>query len=352
MTAHPQAEQRSSRRFQPGFFGRAVRLTVTLAAAVPLLAGLLSAWLAPRYWVADLVTHFTVQVAAWSLLCAGLLALMGARWRALAMLAGIVWLAHPVAAYLRHPFSPDAEGPRSDETAPSSEIVENKTYRFVTYNVLMSNDRYQDIADYLAEHHPDFILFVEVDQTWADEMDFELQSHYKHRFARPRPDQLGLAFYSKYSWSEARSLPDLGFPAIEVKLELPEGPLHVIGHHPMAPTRSAWFHRRNAYYRKLANYIVENPPGAPFILAGDFNTTPWSPVFRNLLRRTGLRDTAKARGIQPTWYAFPSLVAGLPIDHILASNRIRVVERRIGPEIGSDHRPVILDFRIARKPQT
>ena len=48
--------------------------------------------------------------------------------------------------------------------------------------------------------------------------------------------------------------------------------------------------------------------------------------------------------------SFPSDMAVLriPVDHLLASCSIGVRERRIGPQVGSDHLPVIVDLTIPR----
>ena len=65
--------------------------------------------------------------------------------------------------------------------------------------------------------------------------------------------------------------------------------------------------------------------------------------FRLLLRRTGLRDSARGRGVQPTWPAGSPLLA-IPLDHCLHSPDIAILQRRIGGDVGSDHYPVIVDF--------
>ena len=81
---------------------------------------------------------------------------------------------------------------------------------------------------------------------------------------------------------------------------------------------------------------------SPSLLLGDLNTTPWSPYFRKLLRAGELRDSARWKGWNPTWNPGISWLQ-LPIDHCLVSDEIGVAERRVGPEIGSDHRGVVVD---------
>jgi endonuclease/exonuclease/phosphatase (EEP) superfamily protein YafD len=82
-------------------------------------------------------------------------------------------------------------------------------------------------------------------------------------------------------------------------------------------------------------------------MVGDFNLTPWSPVFDAVLSAGQLNDTGMGFGVRPTWYVFPTWAGGLKIDHILSSQNIAAVNYRVGPDVGSDHRAVILDFRIS-----
>jgi len=86
------------------------------------------------------------------------------------------------------------------------------------------------------------------------------------------------------------------------------------------------------------------------LLIGDFNATPYSSVFRDMLATSGLADTTSAPAEKPerprpTWLSvWPGV--GLPIDNALISPGIRVVERRLGPNIQSDHRPLVLHLRL------
>jgi endonuclease/exonuclease/phosphatase (EEP) superfamily protein YafD len=78
---------------------------------------------------------------------------------------------------------------------------------------------------------------------------------------------------------------------------------------------------------------------------GDLNVTPWNHRFRRLMQRSGLMDSSRGRGFQPTWPQDHPLLR-IPIDHVLHSPDILVVNRRIGREVNSDHSPVIVDFMV------
>jgi endonuclease/exonuclease/phosphatase (EEP) superfamily protein YafD len=90
----------------------------------------------------------------------------------------------------------------------------------------------------------------------------------------------------------------------------------------------------------------------PAILVGDLNCGLWSPAFRHLVD-AGLHDSEQGFGPQPSWPArngrvienvpIPPLV---PIDHVLVSNDVCVLQRVTGPPMQSDHLPVFVRVAI------
>jgi endonuclease/exonuclease/phosphatase (EEP) superfamily protein YafD len=80
-------------------------------------------------------------------------------------------------------------------------------------------------------------------------------------------------------------------------------------------------------------------------MVGDFNVTPWSPLFADLLRDSGLADSCRGFGWQPTWPTRLPAMFRIPIDHCLHGAGVAIVDRRVGPEIGSDHLPLLLELR-------
>jgi endonuclease/exonuclease/phosphatase (EEP) superfamily protein YafD len=87
----------------------------------------------------------------------------------------------------------------------------------------------------------------------------------------------------------------------------------------------------------------------PVLVAGDFNAAPWSVAVRAYAAASG---TAPVSGIGATWLhrALPQALtpfAGLPLDNVLVSSDVAVVEARRLPSTRSDHRPVLLRFTLA-----
>ncbi len=82
------------------------------------------------------------------------------------------------------------------------------------------------------------------------------------------------------------------------------------------------------------------------ILAGDFNSTPWSFTLRRLgaefglIRRTHALFTWPARTYGGK-LRLSSPIALLPIDHVFAGEAWKTVSVKRGPRLGSDHFPVV-----------
>jgi endonuclease/exonuclease/phosphatase (EEP) superfamily protein YafD len=100
---------------------------------------------------------------------------------------------------------------------------------------------------------------------------------------------------------------------------------------------------RNGQLRAIAARAKKS--NAPVIVLGDLNFTPWSPYFRELLRDGGLRNTSQGHGLHASWPALLPM-GRIPLDHCLVSPEIRVSNKQVGPYIGSDHLPVMVEVLV------
>jgi endonuclease/exonuclease/phosphatase (EEP) superfamily protein YafD len=81
----------------------------------------------------------------------------------------------------------------------------------------------------------------------------------------------------------------------------------------------------------------------PVIVAGDFNVTRWSSKSASL-RHAGLTDASYGKAPGATWTRSNPLIS-IPIDRMLYGGDGMHCDRfEIGPELGSDHRPLIAEF--------
>jgi len=131
-------------------------------------------------------------------------------------------------------------------------------------------------------------------------------------------------------------------PATRARLTVNGRPLTIIGVHLFVPYNHATWLAQKRQAQRLAS-LARDVTGS-CVVTGDFNTTPWTARFQDILTDSGLRDSARGHCLQPTWPAFLPPFMRIPLDHALHSPDVHVVARRLGPSIGSDHLPVILDI--------
>ncbi len=294
--------------------------------ALPTLGTFGARW----YWALELLTHFRVYyllyLAPLSLL---LLCKRGYRkWSLIpaACLAIHLWAVLP--AYI--PVTqPAGSGP---------------VYRGMIANVYTRNRNYALLREVIEREEPDFFLLMEVDALWMEAMR-PLESIYPHVARGARSDNFGIAMYTKIEpvelrirlWGEA------GVPSVYARLRMGEQIVTIVGTHPLPPGAPERMRLRDEQLDVQGNVIAKET--RPVMLCGDLNSTPWSPVFHDLLKETNLRDTRRGFGILPSWCGRKPYL-WLPIDHFLVSAEFAIRDLRIGPDIGSDHRPVMLDFQL------
>jgi endonuclease/exonuclease/phosphatase (EEP) superfamily protein YafD len=80
------------------------------------------------------------------------------------------------------------------------------------------------------------------------------------------------------------------------------------------------------------------------IVVGDFNSTPWSESVRQVLRESGLLNSQQGFGLQPTWHSVLPTFLRIPIDYCLHTPSLITKQRTIGPNIGSDHLPIVVEL--------
>ncbi|NEP46367.1 MAG: hypothetical protein F6K35_47090 [Okeania sp. SIO2H7] len=101
-----------------------------------------------------------------------------------------------------------------------------------------------------------------------------------------------------------------------------------------------------SYLGQLTHPETSASSAEPIIVAGDLNVTPWSPHYRDLMMRSGLKDARRGFGLLPSQSSFMPQVPifAIPIDHSFVSNDVQVVDIYVGPNVGSDHLPITTDM--------
>jgi endonuclease/exonuclease/phosphatase (EEP) superfamily protein YafD len=216
-------------------------------------------------------------------------------------------------------------------------------FRIVSFNVLHKNLEHEQVLTFLHAQPADLVLLMEVSDGWANVVE-GLYDLYPHRHVALRDDHRGIALLSRIPWREVQivELGHAAVPAVVARFEIDQQPVVLVGAHPFTPDTRQSAMQRNEQLEEIAKLIRAEKNAA--IVVGDLNTTSFSPCFRDLLAVTGLRDSRQGRGIQASWGPVPFLE--IAIDHCLVSPEIAILQRRVGPHLGSDHRPVIVDLQL------
>lgn len=277
------------------------------------------------WWPFEDLASFRVQISIVALPIT-VAYLIGRRWKTAAV--GVVGLAfHALALAPLAPGRPDGGGG-------------GERLRVVLFNVHTENDGKDGIARWLGEADADAVAVLEVDDEWAGALG-GLRASHPHGTTAARPDNFGIALLSRRPVEECRCayFGGAGVPSIVARM----GRLTIVATHPLPPVSDENVRSRDDQVADVARFV--SGLGGPAVVLGDLNMTPWAPTFRRFLRDSGLRDSAEGFGWQPTWPADTPQM-WIPLDHVLVSPGIRVVDRRVEDPLGSDHHPVIVDLEL------
>jgi endonuclease/exonuclease/phosphatase family metal-dependent hydrolase len=134
--------------------------------------------------------------------------------------------------------------------------------------------------------------------------------------------------------------------AIWITVQTPDGPLQLINTHFGHNLKD-----RLTHVDALLGpgWLAHPDCRAPVILCGDFNTPPFSRVYKRLRARLSDAQDINGRAPRPTW---PALFPIARIDHIFVSEGVLVrkvdTPRDWQSMFASDHAPLIAEIEITR----
>lgn len=193
----------------------------------------------------------------------------------------------------------------------------------------------------------DLVVLVEVGPVSSGALDRILEG-FPYRVMTPPIEQGGGTVRSVIAGQ--RPLVDLKLQIAELSMvgaraETVLGPVTVAGVHMTRPWpwQYQWAQIRQA--QGLTDWARTTP--GPLIAAGDFNSVSSARIGRQIQTGGGL---IPAPGWPGTWPAALPAFAAITIDEVYRSPELALVERRLGLDTGSDHRPVITRFVRATPP--
>jgi endonuclease/exonuclease/phosphatase (EEP) superfamily protein YafD len=299
----------------------------------------------------ELLTHFQVQYF-WLLIIAGLVGAIcwwqGKLDNRIILLLWLFTLVLNLAEILPWYLS------KQQIVAEHSDVL-----RVMSFNICGNNTDTPAIVRSIRAANPDVVMLVEVSPTMMEQITASLESEFPDRFRSPG----GLGILSKLPLKSAQGENFAGSEATNLVAtillhrgfanEYHQREIKIIGTHPMVPKGLNLFNYRNRHLQAIGNYVKDTQDAA--ILLGDFNLTPWSPYYRQLVQTTGLHNTRLGFGILPTWTRSSSCaelpnwlipILNIPIDHIFVTRDLQVVRTYVGDNGNSDHAPIISELAI------
>jgi endonuclease/exonuclease/phosphatase (EEP) superfamily protein YafD len=317
---------------------QSIQIVLFVVASVGAAGGLfatLAGFAGRKWWVFDLFSHFRLQYFMLLMGCTVVFLALG-KYQIAAIASGAATLNLVLILPLYAGYSWNSR--------TSSAFAAGPTYRLALVNLYQPNRQHHQVAEFLRDTQPDILLLVEINQRWYNALQPVLVD-FPYREVHLRQDNYGLALFSKLLLEEARKMNwgEMGIPTLAASLVLDGSRLNLLGAHPPPPKSARMAAGRNHIFAEMAAYASLQPD--PVILVGDLNTTGWSPHFKDLLRESGLNNSQVGFGLQPSWPVDKPWLS-VPIDHALVSSEVIVHQRRLGPQVGSDHYPLIIDFSI------
>ncbi len=227
--------------------------------------------------------------------------------------------------------------------APQPPPAAGQTFRTLMINAGFSVSSEADAVDLIRASQPDIIALVEARPELQASLD-ALRDTYAFSTYQAGTDYYdGVLLYSKYPFTvqEGAQEGSKNTPSLVAQVDLAGHDLTLIATQTRAPLRPGRTVDRREQLQQLGRYVAGRPEA--IMLIGDLNATAWSPIIRDFMRTSDLQDGRSGFGLQTSWPTFMPLLA-IPIDHILVSPAINIHNFSKGPDIGSDHYPMLIDF--------
>jgi endonuclease/exonuclease/phosphatase (EEP) superfamily protein YafD len=277
-------------------------------------------------WVLDLVAHWPKHVVLLALLAAAL-----AGWRRMAGAAGTA----AAAAAINLALVLGVGGFALPQAAPP----DARLLRVASANVHGSMASLEQLAlqaraygaDIISAYEvPDDLTMDDIARLFPDLADRELASIGHHGLKLIRRSMLATRTSDTIDYT---AFP--GSHGVIMRAQL--GRVQLVTTHPPSPGDPGLKADRDMQLGRLGNGL---DAARPFVVVGDFNTTPWGRAYQ---------ATPGVRAGDPRFAGtFPAFAGwfGLPIDHVKFGGGLVLTDYRAGPDIGSDHLPLFATFAL------
>ena len=220
-----------------------------------------------------------------------------------------------------------------------------ESLKVLQFNLLSTNDKYDETIERVLELQPDFVSFQEVSQQWSEVLVDGLAAVYPYYKVVEHPDQgQGIAVFSQYPLIDVQEIEVTSTANITGKILVGEEAINFLALHTKSPTTRYKWKNRNAHLKWAEDFV--NDQSGEFLVLGDFNTVPWDKRMLGFKSSTQLADSRKK--LTPTYPTWNPFVGQIPIDYILHSSGIGCSSLD-SVTITSDHKAILGSFLLAAK---
>lgn len=235
---------------------------------------------------------------------------------------------------------------------PQDRAPSGETIKVLYFNVWGKNEQVGKVAELIRNQSPDVLVLSEYNQYWKSQLEQTgaLKAYSSQVVFKYGND----AIYSKFPLKDVNYdfFRDDFFNMTTYATAFVSGKsVSLIVTHPKPPLKEKWWSRQQEIFEKIS--ARREALSYPLILIGDLNSVSWAPGVQRLMHTLGLKDSQLGFGVQPSWGPLKSSwkpvrspVKLIPIDHVFVSSEITVINRKLGPNIGSDHLPVIVELGL------
>jgi vancomycin resistance protein VanJ len=240
----------------------------------------------------------------------------------------------------------------SNSSAPKSSSV---AFRAMSFNILFHNQKYSKITESIRASNPDLIGLEEVQSHHVKQLKQAL-TEYPYSAFHPAPKDHNIAFFSRFPIESVTILPESSIErGMSIVVKIQGRSLTVVVAHltpnyvPPVPfdrypsLLQQRYDSRATEINYLLQFIRVNPH--PAIVLCDCNLTDTSQAYLQMKR--GLLDSFAQSGwglghtFQGEEWQFPLQ----RLDYIWHTDRLTGIDAYVGKDGGSDHLPILADFR-------
>ena len=220
------------------------------------------------------------------------------------------------------------------------------TLRIMSSNLLFGRADAESVVSLVRRLQPDVLSTQELTPDAVSELDAAgLKDLMPYRILKDEWSASGSGLYARYPLTELDDLfHAIGHNMPAASMTLPGGQaLQIVDVHPFTPLGP----QVTQWTEGLRNLPSAQPTGAFRILVGDFNSSLDHAELRKVVAR-GYADAGDStgKGLIPTWPSNKKIPPIITIDHVLADQRIAIIDYGVYKVPQTDHRTIFAELRL------